>query len=168
MSRNSKSLVCCLVSGISATLASASLANASSAVPVPAAPSGPAALVAGQSSYYLAGGVSCEPGASPEYQFEWGDGTLSEWRRPAGRNPAAAAGGPARAPLAPAAGAIAADLDRLRPLVKERGRLRRSQHQEPVEPEASLRPSEARSQQARIAVAQEALLSDLRGEASGN
>lgn len=165
MSQYSRSLVRCLVSGISATLAFASLANASSAVPVPAAPSGPAALVEGQSSYYLAGGVSCEPGVSPEYQFDWGDGALSEWRRPAGRNPAAAAGAPTRAPLAPAAGAIAADLDRLRPLVKERGRLRLIVSlKEPVEPEASLRPSEARSQQARIAMAQEALLSDLRGD----
>ena len=59
--------------------------------------------------------------------------------------------------------AIAADLDQLRPLVKERSRLRLIVGlKEPVEPQTSLRPREARSQQARIAVAQEALLSDLR------
>ncbi|MCU0253722.1 MAG: S8 family serine peptidase, partial [Acidobacteria bacterium] len=165
MNSSWKSCVSRVVAGLLTTLASAAVASASSTVPAPAAPSGPAALVAGRSSFYLAGGVSCEPGASPEYQFDWGDGTLSEWRSPAGRNPAAASGVPARAPLAPTAGAIAADLDRLRPLVRDRGRLRVIVGlREPVAPEALLRSSEVRSQQARIAVAQEALLSDLRGD----
>ena len=165
MSRSWKSCVCRVIAGLFTTLASVALASASSAVPVPAAPSGPGVLVAGQSSYYLAGGVSCEPGASPEFQFDWGDGTLSDWRRPVGRNPVAAPGSAARGPLASAAGSLAADLERLRSLARERGRLRViASLREPAEPEASLQPSDVRSQQARIAVAQEALLSDLRGD----
>lgn len=48
-------------------------------VTAPAVPSGPASLCAGISADYTTGGSTSSLGHTVEYQFEWDDGTLSQW-----------------------------------------------------------------------------------------
>ncbi len=154
------------VSGYSGSLSVTIGGGGGGSITTPRTPEGPAAGVPAAAYEYRSGGATCSLGEASQYQFDWGDGSSSTWLTPG------ALGGLSEswAALASAmpvetAGNPRADLERLAPLARERGRVRVIVTlREPFAPEGLMAPASALAQQDRIARAQDAVLARLAGE----
>ena len=91
----------------------------------PAAPFGSRCPEVGRPSAFRVAGGGCEPWGAVDYQFDFGDGTVSDWIPGTTRAPAAPLAPPAAAP-SPEDDAAARRLDaeRLLPALREQGTLR--------------------------------------------
>ncbi len=157
------------VSGDSGSLTVTITGGGGGTITTPRAPAGPAAGVPATAYEYRSGGATCSLGEASQYQFDWGDGTMSTWITPAGLAGAdgllASAAAPGSAMPVETAGNPRADLERLVPIVRQKGRVRVIVTlREPFAPEGLMAPASALAQQDRIAQAQEALLARLAGE----
>lgn len=139
-------------------------ASGAEGVSPPQAPAGIGTLRTWQSSYFRAGGASCDDGTAVEYQFDWGDGEFSSWQAPLGRT-AGAAPWAALVPSKTSTPAdLLADIESLRPLVRGRGRLRViASLSVRIEPGTSLAPRDLSLRESRIAETQAQLIAGLGG-----